>query len=111
MLRKQISRLTSLFLALLIIIEMLPIQAFAAFNMNAPETWSAPDSQYTVPGKKPVYLLLDYAQVTDGGIHASHLCTPGAHLLVDIVKATSTNGGHVKYTCDACGSQLLGSAA
>lgn len=102
LIRERITRLTSLFSAFLILIGMLPMQALAAYNIDAPETWPAPDSQYTASGKKPVYMLLDYAQ--NAGIQASHLCTPGAQFLTDIVKATSTTGGHVKYTCDTCGS-------
>ena len=50
-----------------------------------------------------MYLLLDFSEA-DGGITATHYCASGAELEQEIVKATATTSGYVKYTCDTCGS-------
>ena len=100
--RKNLSRFMSFVLASCMALSMLPGQALAASINDDPTTWPAPDSQYTAPGKNPMYVYLDFTN--DEGIKAGHLCTPGATLNMDIVKATATTGGHLKYTCDSCGT-------
>jgi len=91
-------------LAFCLSMALLPAQAFAATKNDDPTTWPAPDSIYTAPDKNPVYLMVDFTDEDNGGVAASHLCASGATLTADIVKATATTGGHVKYTCDTCGS-------
>ena len=103
--KKNLSRFMSFLLALCLSVSLLPGQAFAATaDPSDHTTWPAPDSQYTAPGKNPMYIYLDYGDAAKTGIRAGHTCTPGATLDRDIVKATATTGGHVKYTCSDCGS-------
>lgn len=101
---KNLSRVMSMILAFCLSVALLPAQAFAASMDDDPATWPAPDSRYTAPDKNPVYLFLDYTDEDNGGIRASHYCVSGAELNPDIVKATASAGGRVKYTCDTCGS-------
>ena len=101
---KNLSRVMSMILAFCLSVALLPAQAFAATTDDDPATWPAPDSHYTAPDKNPVYLMVDFTDEDNGGIAASHYCASGAALTADIVKATATTGGHVKYTCDTCGS-------
>lgn len=101
---RNLSRALSLVLAFCLSVALLPAQAFAATKDDDPATWPAPDSHYTAPDKEPVYLMVDYTDEENGGVAASHHCTSGATLEPDIVKATATTNGHVKYTCDSCGS-------
>ncbi len=101
---KNLSRVLSMVLAFCLSVALLPAQAFAATKNDDPATWPAPDSIYTAPEKNPVYLMVDFTDEDNGGIAASHYCASGATLTADIVKATATTGGHVKYTCDTCGS-------
>ena len=101
---KNLSRVMSMILAFCLSVALLPAQAFAAATDDDPATWPAPDSHYTAPDKNPVYLMVDFTDEDNGGIAASHYCASGAALTADIVKATATTGGHVKYTCDTCGS-------
>lgn len=101
---KNLSRVLSMVLAFCLSVALLPAQAFAATKDDDPTTWPAPDSRYTAPDKNPVYLMVDFTDDDNGGIAASHYCESGAELTADIVKATATTSGHVKYTCDACGS-------
>lgn len=91
-------------LAFCLSVALLPAQALAATKDDDPTTWPAPDSHYTAPDKNPVYLMVDFTDEENGGIAAAHYCESGAELTADIVKATAATGGHVKYTCDACGS-------
>ena len=99
----RMPRIISWFLALSMAAGMLPVQAGAVKRSDPPETWPDPDSRYTAPGEEPVYLFLDYSDENDGGIRAHHTCLQGAQFISDIVPATATRGGHVKYTCDTCG--------
>lgn len=101
---RNLSRALSLVLAFCLSVALLPAQAFAATKDDDPATWPAPDSHYTAPDKEPVYLMVDYTDEENGGVAASHHCISGATLEPDIVKATATTNGHVKYTCDSCGS-------
>ena len=101
---KNLSRVLSMVLAFCLSVALLPAQAFAATKNDDPATWPAPDSIYTAPDKNPVYLMVDFTDEDNGGIAASHYCASGAALTADIVKATATTSGHVKYTCDNCGS-------
>ena len=100
--KKNLSRFMSFVLASCMALSMLPGQALAASINDDPSTWPAPDSQYTAPGKNPMYVYLDFTN--DEGIKAGHLCATGAQLNRDIVPATTTASGHVKYTCDTCGT-------
>ena len=97
-------RILTWLLVLCLAVGVLPLQAMAISPDDDPSTWPAPDSHYTVQGKNPVYIYLDYSDEDNSGIRASHRCDPGAQVTADIVKATSTTGGHVKYTCSVCGS-------
>ena len=45
--------------------------------------------------------MVDYTDEENGGVAASHHCISGATLEPDIVKATATTNGHVKYTAIA----------
>lgn len=90
-------------LALCMTVALLPIQAFASSMDDDPTTWIAPDSQYTAPGKYPVYILLDYTN-DDVCLGAAHTCKTGSTVSTDLKKATATSDGYVKYTCDNCGS-------
>ena len=101
---KNLSRVMSMILAFCLSVALLPAQAFAATTDDDPATWPAPDSHYTAPDKNPVYLMVDFTDEDNGGVAAAHRCLSGAELNPDIVKATATTGGHVKYTCDTCGS-------
>ena len=101
---KNLSRVLSMILAFCLSVALLPAQALAATKNDDPTTWPAPDSIYTAPDKNPVYLMVDFTDEDNGGVAASHYCASGASLTADIVKATATTGGHVKYICDTCGS-------
>ncbi len=101
---KNLSRVLSMILAFCLSVALLPAQALAATKNDDPTTWPAPDSIYTAPDKNPVYLMVDFTDEDNGGVAASHYCASGAALTADIVKATATTGGHVKYICDTCGS-------
>ncbi len=100
----RMPRIISWLLALSMAVGMLPVHAFAVSKSDAPETWPAPDSQYTAPGEDPVYLFLDYSDKNDGGIRGEHTCLEGAQFIQEIVKATATTDGYVRITCDTCGS-------
>ena len=101
---KNLSRVMSMILAFCLSVALLPAQAFAATTDDDPATWPAPDSHYTAPDKNPVYLMVDFTDEDNGGVAAAHRCLSGAELNPDIVKATASAGGRVKYTCDTCGS-------
>lgn len=101
---KNLSRVMSMILAFCLSVALLPAQAFAATTNDDPATWPAPDSHYTAPDKNPVYLMVDFTDEDNGGVAAAHRCLSGAELNPDIVKATASTGGRVKYTCDTCGS-------
>ena len=101
---KNLSRVMSMILAFCLSVALLPAQAFAATTDDDPATWPAPDSHYTAPDKNPVYLMVDFTDEDNGGVAAAHRCLSGAELNPDIVKATASTGGRVKYTCDTCGS-------
>ena len=101
---KNLSRVMSMILAFCLSVALLPAQAFAATTNDDPATWPAPDSHYTAPDKNPVYLMVDFTDEDNGGVAAAHRCLSGAELNPDIVKATASAGGRVKYTCDTCGS-------
>lgn len=101
---KNLSRVLSMVLAFCLSVALLPAQAFAATKNDDPTTWPAPDSHYTAPDKNPVYLMVDFTDEDNGGVAASHYCVSGATMTPDIVKATATTSGYVKYTCDNCGS-------
>ena len=101
---KNLSRVLSMILAFCLSVALLPAQAFAATTDDDPATWPAPDSHYTAPDKNPVYLMVDFTDEDNGGVAAAHRCLSGAELNPDIVKATASTGGRVKYTCDTCGS-------
>ena len=101
---KNLSRVMSMILAFCLSVALLPAQAFAATTDDNPATWPAPDSHYTAPDKNPVYLMVDFTDEDNGGVAAAHRCLSGAELNPDIVKATASTGGRVKYTCDTCGS-------
>ena len=101
---KNLSRVMSMILAFCLSVALLPAQAFAAATDDDPATWPAPDSHYTAPDKNPVYLMVDFTDEDNGGVAAAHRCLSGAELNPDIVKATASAGGRVKYTCDTCGS-------
>lgn len=101
---KNLSRVLSMILAFCLSVALLPAQALAATKNDDPTTWPAPDSIYTAPDKNPVYLMVDFTDEDNGGVAASHYCASGATLTADIVKATATTSGYVKYTCDTCGS-------
>ncbi len=101
---KNLSRVLSMILAFCLSVALLPAQAFAATTDDDPATWPAPDSHYTAPDKNPVYLMVDFTDEDNGGVAAAHRCLSGAELNPDIVKATASAGGRVKYTCDTCGS-------
>ena len=101
---KNLSRVLSMVLAFCLSVALLPAQAFAATRNDDPTTWPAPDSKYTAPDKNPVYLMVDFTDEDNGGVAASHYCVSGATMTPDIVKATATTSGYVKYTCDNCGS-------
>ena len=96
-------RILSWLPAMCMIVGLLPAQAFAASIDDDPSTWPAPDEQYTAPDKNPVYLYLDFTDEDNGGIRAAHYCTTGAEMTNEIVKATTTTDGYVKYTCNTCG--------
>jgi len=102
--KKNLNRFMSFLLAFCMALSMLPGQALAVSANDDPTTWPAPDSKYTAPGKNPMYIFLDYSNTETTGIRAGHTCTPGATLERDIVKATATTAGYVKYTCSECGS-------
>ena len=101
---KNLSRVLSMVLAFCLSVALLPAQAFAATKNDDPTTWPASDSHYTAPDKNPVYLMVDFTDEDNGGVAASHYCISGATMTPDIVKATATTSGYVKYTCDNCGS-------
>jgi len=101
---ENLRRLLSMVLVFCLSAALLPVQAFAAAKDDDPATWPAPDSQYTAPDKHPVYAFLDMTDPDEGGTTASHRCVSGAALTREIVKATSTSDGYVKYVCDTCGS-------
>ena len=100
--KKNLNRFMSFLLAFCMAVALLPAQALAVSADDDPSTWPAPDSQYTAPGKNPVYIYLDYS--TGEGIRGGHRCNPGATLNRDFVKATATTSGYAKYTCSDCGS-------
>ena len=100
---KNLSRVLSMVLAFCLSVALLPAQAFAATKNDDPTTWPASDSHYTAPDKNPVYLMVDFTDEDNGGVAASHYCISGATMTPDIVKATATTSGYVKYTCDNCG--------
>ena len=97
-------RLVTWLLTFCLVLGLLPAQAMAATRDDDPSTWPAPDSHYTADGRNPVYLMVDFTDEDKGGIAASHYCDEGAELTPDIVKATATTSGYVKYTCSVCGS-------
>ena len=97
-------RLVTWLLTFCLVLGLLPAQAMAATTDDDPSTWPAPDSLYTADGRNPVYLMVDFTDEDKGGIAASHYCDEGAELTPDIVKATATTSGYVKYTCSVCSS-------
>ncbi len=101
--KTKTSRFLGWLLALCMTVALLPTQALASSMDDDPTTWIAPDSQYTAPGKYPVYILLDYTN-DDVCLGAAHTCKTGSTVSTDLKKATATSDGYVKYTCDNCGS-------
>ncbi|MDE7245439.1 MAG: hypothetical protein K2O18_15905 [Oscillospiraceae bacterium] len=63
--KKNLSRFMSFVLASCMALSMLPGQALAASINDDPSTWPAPDSQYTAPGKNPMYVYLDFTNDSD----------------------------------------------